>query len=394
MNILFVHEIGWLRDPVFEPHALSELLSLRGHNVYAIDYGRGREQGSGLLSGYREMNTAKVYPDAKVHLIRPPFLKIPVLGRLGYGFLYYVVVDKVLQDKKIDAVILYSAPTNGVQTILAAKRLGIPVIFRSIDVLHKLVPKVLALPTRVAERWVYRRVDRVLTITPALSRYVVKLGANPAKVGILPLGIDTRCPPDALSAKSGRLWGSAQGNYHTMVFAGTLPHFSGLPDLISCMPGLVARIPNLRLLIVGDGVQRPKLEQMIQELGLGEQVKITGMVPHEDVPKWIAQADIGVLTFPASGATRDIFPTKVLQYMAQGKPVVANPLLGLVEYGLGEEQGVVYVREGDWGDAIEKALVDRDVLGGNTKRYVEQEHGYDQIVSRLERELEMLCESR
>ncbi len=176
----------------------------------------------------------------------------------------------------------------------------------------------------------------------------------------------------------------------TMVFAGTLPRFSGLPTLIGQMPGLVARIPNLRLLIVGDGVQRPELERMIRELGLEERVKITGIVPHSEVPKWIAQADIGVLTFPAEGATRDIFPTKVLQYMACEKPVVANPLPGLVDYGLGEEQGVVYVRDGDWASAILNALVNRDVLGKMARRYVEHEHGYDQIVSRLEEELEAL----
>ena len=373
-------------------HTLSELLSLRGHNVYAIDY--GREQGSGLFSGYQETDITRVYPDAKVHLIQPPFLKIPAIGRLGYSLYIYYIFIKVLLEKKIDVVILYSAPTNGVQTILTAKRLRIPVVFRSIDVLHKLVVKPLAIPTRVAEGWVYRHVDKILTITPALSRYVIKLGANPDRVGILPLGIDTNPVPDALSDKSEGLWGKTGINHHTIVFAGTIPHFSGLPGLISRMPELVARIPSLRLLIVGDGVQRPRLEQMIRELGLGEQVKITGMVPHEDVPKWISQADIGVLTFPASGATRDIFPTKVLQYMAAGKPVVANPLPGLVDYGLGEEQGVVYVRDGDWASAIMNALVNRDVLGKMARRYVEREHGYDRIVSRLERELEVLCRSR
>jgi len=326
-------------------------------------------------------------------LIRPPFLKIPVIGRLGYSLYIYVVYGKVLREKKIDAVILYSAPTNGVQTIIASRRLKIPVVFRSIDVLHKLVAKPLALPTKLAEMWVYRHVDRILTIAPALSRYVVKLGANPAKVGILPLGIALDLLPDATKSKSDRLWGKAQGKYHTLVFAGTLPPFSGLDNLISRMTDLIARIPNLRLLIVGDGVQRPKLEQMIRELGLGEQVKITGMVPHDDVPKWISQADIGVLTFPASGATRDIFPTKVLQYMACGKPVVANPLPGLVDYGLGEGQGVMYVRNGDWGDAIEKALANREVLGKAARRYVAQEHGYDRIVGQLEKELNELCEA-
>jgi len=382
MNILFTHEISYLRNPIFEFHVLPELLSLRGHNVYAIDY--GQEQGSGLISGYQEMDIARVYPDAKVHLIRPPFLKMPTIGRLGYSLYIYAVYIKVLREKKIDVVILYSVPTNGVQLILASRKLGVPVVFRSIDVLHKLVPRVLALPTRTAEKWVYRHVDRILTITPTLSRYAVKLGANPTKVGILPLGITLQCPPDATKSTRNGLWGKTQGKYHTMVFVGTLPHFSGLDNLISRMPDLVARIPKLRLLIVGDGAQRTKLEQMIQELGLGEQVKITGMVPHDDVPEWISRADIGVLPFPADGATRDIFPTKVLQYMAQGKPVVANPLPGLVEYGLGEKQGMVYVRNRDWGEAIVDALANRSRLGILAKEYVEREHGYDKMVDRLE----------
>jgi len=379
MNILFTHEIPYLREPIWEWHQLADLLSLREHNVYVIDYGATR---------YQEMDIARVYPDAKVHLIRPPSWG---LGRPMHSLIYNYVIYTILRSRKIDAVILYSAPTNGWQTIIAAKRLGIPVVFRSIDVLHKLAPRVLSLPTKVAEGWVYRHVDKVLTITPALSRYVVSLGANPDKVGLLPLGIDLQTPPDALRATTDRLWSKTGISYPTMVFAGTLPYFSGLPDLLRQMPELVAHIPNLRLLIVGDGVQRPELERMIKELVLQECVKITGMVPHSEVPEWIAQADIGVLTFPAEGATRDIFPTKVLQYMAQGKPVVANPLPGLVDFGLGEEQGVVYVRDRDWGSAILVALVNRRALGEKARGYVEQGHGYNKIVGRLEGELESLC---
>jgi glycosyltransferase involved in cell wall biosynthesis len=296
-----------------------------------------------------------------------------------HSLIYYYVVYTILKNRKIDVILLYSAPTNGLQTILAAGRLRIPIIFRSIDVLHKLVPRMLSLSTKLAEEWVYRRVDKILTITPALSRYVVSLGANPDRVGILPLGIDLCCPVEAPNRLR---------EYLTMVFAGTLPHFSGLPELLKQMHRIVASIPNIRLLIVGDGVQRPGLERMIEELGLEERVKITGMVPHGDVPKWINKGDIGILTFPADGATRDIFPTKVLQYMAQGLPVVANPLPGLVDFGLGEEQGVVYVRDGDWASAVEYAIRNRDALGRKARRYVEQEHGYDRIVSRLEGELE------
>ncbi len=382
VNILFAHEIPWMRDPIFEPHVWADMLSLRGHNVYAVDYGATR---------YQETDIARVYPGAKVRLIRPPSFG---LGRLSYGFLYYYVVDKVLREEKIDAIILYSAPTNGIQTILAAKRLGIPVVFRSIDVLHKLVPKALALPTKLAESWVYRHVDRILTITPALSRYVVKLGANPDKVGILPLGIDTRCLALHLGEAREGLWGKTGIICQTIVFAGTLPPFSGLDILIGQMPGIIARIPGLRLLIVGDGKQRPKLEQMIQELGLGEQVKITGMVSHSEVPYYIQQADACVNTFPDSGATRDILPTKVLQYMSGDKPVVSNPLRGMLDIGIGRKQGVVYVENNNWETAIRTALTSKANLGADAREYVVNNHSYDKVIEQLEWEIETLIQKQ
>jgi len=390
MNILLVHEISYLRDPVFEIHTMAELLSLRGHNVYFIDY--GREQVGSLWSGYQETDIARVYPGASIHLIQSPFLKIPVAGRVVYSCMCYRAVYTILQNRKIDAIILYSVPTNGIQVILAARKAKVPVLFRSIDILHKLVPDPLALPTKLAEKWVYRHVDKILTITPALSRYVVGLGANPARVKLLPLGIDLKYYQHAPESATDRLWVKSSTIYHNLVFAGTLPRFSGLNTLISQMPDLATRIPNLRLLIIGDGAQRPLLEKQIRELGLGEQVKITGMVPHDEVPKWIAQADIGVLPFPMDGATRDIFPTKVLQYMTQGKPVVAHPLPGLVDFGLGEEQGIVYVRDGDWGEAIRKAIKDRVVLGERARNYTEQNHGYDRMINQLEKEIAELCE--
>jgi len=127
VNILFTHEIPYLRNPVWEWHQLAELLSIRGHNVYAVDYGSTR---------YQEMDIARVYPDARVRLIRPPSWG---MGRVMHSLIHYFVVYTILKSRKIDAVILYSAPTNGWQTTIAAKRLGIPVIFRCIDILHELV---------------------------------------------------------------------------------------------------------------------------------------------------------------------------------------------------------------------------------------------------------------
>jgi len=90
-----------------------------------------------------------------------------------------------LLEKKIDVVMLYSVPTNGLQTIYSARRLNIPVVFRSIDLLHQLVPPVLSMPTKFLERRVYARADEILTITPNHSRYILSMGAAESKIKML-----------------------------------------------------------------------------------------------------------------------------------------------------------------------------------------------------------------
>ena len=185
MNILFIHEIDWQRKVVFELHSLSELLSLSGHNVYAIDYESMWEKDS-IISKRTEMNVARAYPNAKVRLIRPSFIKIPIISRISAFITHYFAIRKVIKEKQIDAIILYSVPTNGLQTLCLAKRFNVPIIFRSIDNLHKLVSNpILSKITYLMEKIVYPRVNLVLTISPQLSEYVQKLGVSNVK--ILPL---------------------------------------------------------------------------------------------------------------------------------------------------------------------------------------------------------------
>ena len=196
MNILFIHEIDWLRKVVFEIHTLSEILSRAGHHVYAIDYESMWTRNGPFDFGSlrtREVNgVARAYPDASVCLVRPGFIKIPGLSRLSAAFTHYRQIEKTIKEKDIDVIILYSVPTNGLQTIRAARRLSVPVMFRSIDVLNQLVPHPVLRPiTRILENKVYARANLVLTISPSLSKYVIRMGAREDKVKLLYLGVDT-----------------------------------------------------------------------------------------------------------------------------------------------------------------------------------------------------------
>ena len=119
------------------------------------------------------------------------FIKAPFLDRVSAFFTHYAAIERTIKNNNIDVIILYSVPTNGYQVVRLAKKYGIPVVFRSIDVLHELVPSKVFFPLTFAlETWVYKRADKVLTLAPKLSDYVIRMNANQNKVELLLFGVD------------------------------------------------------------------------------------------------------------------------------------------------------------------------------------------------------------
>jgi glycosyltransferase involved in cell wall biosynthesis len=396
MNILFVHEVDWLSKVVFDIHSLAEALSLRGHRVFAVDYeNTWKRNGPFDLGSLRTRHfpgVSRALPGSAVDLWRPGFIKVPVLSRLSAGCTSGRVIENIVRREKIDAIVLYSVPTTGLQTLRAARKHGIPVLFRSIDILNQLVTSPLLRPvTRYLERRAYARADRILALTPGLTRYVAGLGADESKVSLLLMPVDTGIfQPRPASTELKRRWGLG-GEEPVVLFMGTLFDFSGLDTFIPAFREVADRFPGARLLIVGDGPQRPRLEAVINGAGLRKSVTITGFEPYETMPQYINLADVCINTFNIVDATRDIFPGKTVQFLACGKPFVATALPGMLAVIPGEEQGIVYAA--DTAGMVAGVI---DVLGSAEKRaalglaglaYVRRAHSHEAIARRLEDEI-------
>ncbi|MFC1908813.1 glycosyltransferase family 4 protein [Chloroflexota bacterium] len=396
MNILFVHEVDWLNKVVFEIHNLAEALSVLKHQIYAIDYedkwNKSEFFNLGSLKTREFTGVSRAIPGASVCLRRPGIIKIPGLSRLSAGITHYWEIQRTIRERNIDIIMLYSVPTNGLQTIHLARKFDIPVIFRSIDILHRLVRyPALRLPTRLLEKQVYAKVDDILAITPNHSRYVIGMGASESKVRLLPLPIDTTIfHPSVDCSEVRQKWGFGEKD-PVVVFIGTLFEFSGLDDFIRQFSQVIAAIPEAKLLIVGDGPQCPKLERIIAELGLEKQVTITGFQPYTTMPQYISLATVCINPFLNTEATRDIFPGKIIQYIACGKATVATPLLGITSLIPGESRGVIYA---DNAAEMVKGVVNllksaeyRQRLGQAGLKYVRQTHDQQKIARQLESEL-------
>ena len=241
MNILFVHEVDWLKKVVFDIHYLADALSQRGHHIYAIDYeDRWRRESTldcGSLKTKVYDNIGRSLPGASVSVRRPGFIKIPGVSRISAAFTHYAEISRTIREKHIEAIVLYSVPTNGLQTLALGKKHNIPVIFRSIDILSMMVPYPILRPvTRFLEKRVYRGADLVLPNTPQYFRYVSRMGTPAERIRLLYIPINTGLfRPGVDASELRQKWGLTEDE-QIIVFVGTLFNFSGLDGFLREFP--------------------------------------------------------------------------------------------------------------------------------------------------------------
>ena len=172
-----------------------------------------------------------------------------------------------------------------------------------------------------------RRSGGVVTVTEGLKRALVeRYSLRESAVHVVPNGVDLELfrPYEKASSRT-RLGLPVAGILG--VFVGNLVPWQGLGTLLAACPLIRANIPEWHLLIVGDGVERVRLESEARDLGAAHYVTFAGSVPRSEVPHWIAASDLAFCT--KGGNFQSIAsPLKLREYLACGRPVVATALGG------------------------------------------------------------------
>jgi glycosyltransferase involved in cell wall biosynthesis len=137
---------------------------------------------------------------------------------------------------------------------------------------------------------------------------------------------------------------------------------------------------------VGDGDAHQDLIEIREQHGLGDKLILTGKVPYQEVPKYIAAADICLLpAYTSEKIMQEIVPIKFYEYMAMSKPVIATKLPGVMKE-FGDDNGVVYVDgpEDVMPQAVE--LINSDSLidlGKKARSFVER-NNWDNVTDEFE----------
>ena len=243
--------------------------------------------------------------------------------------------------------------------------------------------------SRAVETYALKRVDAVTCICEGLRREIVSRGIPPERVTVIPNAVDIesfRAPAhaDVALRKSLGLEGAV-----VLGFLGSFYAYEGLGLLLDALPGILAREPRVRVLLVGGGPQDAALKKQAQHLGVADKAIFVGRVPHADVNRYYGLVDLLVYPRLAMRLTDLVTPLKPLEAMAQGRPLVASDVGGhreLIRDGVNGflfEAGSATALSGK----VLEVLAHRECwwkIAARAREFVETERNWRQSVSRYQ----------
>jgi PEP-CTERM/exosortase A-associated glycosyltransferase len=242
-------------------------------------------------------------------------------------------IENLAAQWRPDVLHAHSPALCGQAAIRAGRALGIPVVYeirafwedaavgngtgREGSVKYRL--------TRALEDRVVAEADAVFTICNGLRDDLVRRGHSEGKIGLSPNGVDFALFGDPAPRDQSLASELGLGAGPVVAFIGSFYDYEGLDDLIAALPALRVRHPGASLLLVGGG---PMDEALRRQAAALDGIHFTGRVPHGEVERYYALADVLAYPRKASRLTELVTPLKPLEAMAQGRIVAASDVGG------------------------------------------------------------------
>lgn len=326
--------IGMMAD-VYKPHvsgitnyiALNKRsLEKRGHEVFVFTFGD------------------EDYKDEESRIIRSS--GVPLLDTGYYlGLRYNESAQKLLRS--MDVVHLHHPFVSGSLAMRYVRPEGIPLIFTNhtrydlyAQVYLPVVPDIIGETALEAYLPAFcRNCDRVIAPSAGVRGVLRRYGVD-TPIFVVPNGVDLRPFQQVQNPLKREDFGFTPDNV-VLIYTGRIGPEKNLTFLLRAFAGTAQVYHQVRLLIVGDGRERDNLQDWVKNTGLEGKVFFTGMVPYEELPRYLAVADAYV-----TASVTEVHPLSVIEGMAAGLPVLGTQSVGVGDIVVNCETGLL-APEGD-----------------------------------------------
>ena len=191
---------------------------------------------------------------------------------------------------------------------------------------------------RSAEEVCLRHAHLIVTVSEPLKRDLIDRGIPPSRIVFHPNGVDTDIfDPERFSIIDNQALLSQYGIEEDEIvigFVGTFGRWHGADILAKSLVHLSQhyhqwlKISNLRLLFIGDGLMRKEVEEILRSEHYAPFTVMTGLVGQDKAAHYMAICDVLVSPHVPNNDQSPFFgsPTKLFEYLASGKPIIASNL--------------------------------------------------------------------
>jgi glycosyltransferase involved in cell wall biosynthesis len=358
----------------------------KGHEVHLLCNNAGLRRNEETVSGIHVHRLGNYFTSSRMNKV----LNIP----LFFNPVWILNLIRLQMKYKMDVLHVHDLPLVMLGIILG-RILGIPVIYD----MHENYPAAMRDWNRkgffiflIKNRYLaqlldtvcMRFVDAILVVVDEQRDRLMKAGVPKEKIYVVPNTVDVdeyvhlpiyqqiieRYQRDCL-----------------LLYLGKFSSDRGLETAISATRFIREHVPDVKLLLVGDGPNRQELERLVEREGNADCVEFTGWRDFEETPSFIAASRICIIPQPATPSINTTLPHKLFQYMLMGKPVVvsnARPLARIVR----ECQCGAVFRSRDpesFARAVIRILQKREACGENGRRAVYSKYNWENTSKELVR---------
>jgi glycosyltransferase involved in cell wall biosynthesis len=182
--------------------------------------------------------------------------------------------------------------------------------------------------------------DHIVVVVEESRDRLVALGIPLSKVSLVintPTTerlVETSLSPDRLVPR--------EGASLVLVYLGLLEWPRGIETAIRAIASVRAKIPGVRLLIVGSGRHERDFHSLVEQLNLQKQVQFLGWLDYAAAIRVIDESDIGLVPHHATESWNTTVPNKLFDYMSKGKPVIVSNAKPVERIVREEQCGIVY----------------------------------------------------
>ena len=225
-------------------------------------------------------------------------------------------------------------PTVGIPGVLAARRLGAPLVFDVRDIWPEAIAssgRLQSVPLirtlEALERWIYRNSAAVTVVTEGKRERLMERGVPGEKLSVLPNGVDL-ARFDGVAADAGVLTRlGADPKRFRILYAGVFNPAQGLDVLLDAAGKLRHQHPEhaarAQFVLMGDGSEKRRLEQRCRDERLEGQVVFVPIQPREAIPSLLRAANAIAITLRPRRDTHTV-PSKIYESLASARPLLVS----------------------------------------------------------------------